>query len=90
MAIKHLFSICCGNGKVELPKLKQGPEDYQNLYRSVHPKGKHFLNNIRIFNSMFSFTSMGGKVDSSINKGKGPYILDLVVKITIVWATFYL
>lgn len=26
---------------------------------------------------MFSFTSMGGKIDSSINKGKGPYIFRL-------------
>nr|KAJ0221966.1 hypothetical protein LSAT_V11C200057010 [Lactuca sativa] len=66
---KTSFSMCYGNGKVELPELKEAPEDYQNLYRSVHPKGKHFLNNIRLFNSMFS---------------------DLVVKITIVWATFYL
>nr|KAJ0188926.1 hypothetical protein LSAT_V11C900458960 [Lactuca sativa] len=74
---KTSFSMCCGNGKVELPELKEAPEDYQNLYRSVHPKGKHFLNNIRLFNSMFSFTSMGGKVDSSINKGKGPYIFRL-------------
>nr|KAJ0204134.1 hypothetical protein LSAT_V11C500232920 [Lactuca sativa] len=74
---KTSFSMCCGNGKVELPKLKQAPEDYQNLYHSVHPKGKHFLNNIRLFNSMFSFTSMGRKVDSSVNKGKGPYIFRL-------------
>nr|KAJ0214033.1 hypothetical protein LSAT_V11C400177910 [Lactuca sativa] len=62
---KTSFSMCCA------------PEDYQNLYRFVHPEGKHFLNNIRMFNSMFSFTSMGGKVDSSVNKGKGPYIFRL-------------
>jgi len=26
---------------------------------------------------MFSFTSMGGKIDKSINKGKGPYVFRL-------------
>lgn len=36
------------------------------------PKSKMFRDNIRTYNSMFSFTSMGGKVDDSINKKRGP------------------
>ncbi|OIT29002.1 hypothetical protein A4A49_62163, partial [Nicotiana attenuata] len=35
------------------------------------PKSNHFRDNIR-YNSMFSFTSMGGKVDASVNQTKGP------------------
>nr|GEZ14365.1 hypothetical protein [Tanacetum cinerariifolium] len=31
----------------------------------------------RAYNMMFSFTSMGGKVDSSVNKGCGPYVYRL-------------
>ena len=35
------------------------------------------MKNIRRYNSMFSFTSMGGKIDSSINRGNAPYIFRL-------------
>ncbi|KAL4580719.1 hypothetical protein LXL04_016921 [Taraxacum kok-saghyz] len=77
VANKTCFSICCGYGKVQLPKLKEPPPEYSNLFRSLHPKSKIFMKNIRYFNSMFSFTSMGGQVDKSINKGKGPYVFRL-------------
>nr|KAJ0199760.1 hypothetical protein LSAT_V11C600319750 [Lactuca sativa] len=40
-------------------------------------KAKYFMKNIRHYNSMFSFTSMGGKIDSSINRGNVPYIFRL-------------
>jgi hypothetical protein len=30
------------------------------------------MENIRSFNSMFAFTSMGGKIDSSMNSGNAP------------------
>nr|KAJ0215911.1 hypothetical protein LSAT_V11C300113940 [Lactuca sativa] len=71
------YSLCCGYGKVELPPLKEAPSSYKNLYRSVDSKSKHFMKNIRRYNSMFSFTSMGGKVNSSINRGNAPYIFRL-------------
>lgn len=74
---KTSFSLCCGNGKVELPQLKEPPKNYENLFRDVDPKGKTLMKNIRRFNSMFSITSMGGKVDSSINKGNAPYVFRL-------------
>nr|KAJ0193152.1 hypothetical protein LSAT_V11C800407890 [Lactuca sativa] len=74
---KTSYSMCCGNGKVELLELKQAPTNYQNLFHNVDPKGKNFMKNIRRFNSMFSFTSMGGKVDSSINRGNAPYVFRL-------------
>jgi hypothetical protein len=31
------------------------------------------MENIRSFNSMFAFTSMGGKIDSSMNSGNSPH-----------------
>jgi len=71
------FSLCCGYGKVELPPFKQAQENYKHLFRCEDSKGKFFMNNIRRYNSMFSFTSMGGKVDTSINRGKGPFIYRL-------------
>ncbi|OIT07741.1 hypothetical protein A4A49_63057, partial [Nicotiana attenuata] len=35
-------------------------------------KSKYFRENIRTYNYMFSFTSMGGKIDVSVNQTKGP------------------
>lgn len=37
-------------------------------------RSKHFINNIRTYNMIFNFTSMGEKIDYSINKGKGHYV----------------
>nr|KAJ0218604.1 hypothetical protein LSAT_V11C300153220 [Lactuca sativa] len=71
------YSLCCAYGKVELPELKNAPPSYENLFRSGDSKSKQFMKNIRSYNSMFSFTSMGGKIDSSINKGNVPYIFRL-------------
>lgn len=71
------FSSCCSNGKVQLPKLKAPPETLKNLLSANDAKCKHFLKNIRAYNMMFSFTSMGGKIDHSINKGGAPYVFKL-------------
>ncbi|CAH1418620.1 unnamed protein product [Lactuca virosa] len=71
------YSLCCGYGKVELPPLKEAPSSYKNFYRSVDSKSKYLMKNIRRYNSVFSFTSMGDKVDSSINTGNAPYIFRL-------------
>ncbi|CAH1433231.1 unnamed protein product [Lactuca virosa] len=73
----NIFSLCCGYGKVELPPLKEPPQSYKQLYHAVDSKSKYFMKNIRRYNSVFSFTSMGGKVDSSINRGNASYIFRL-------------
>ncbi|XP_068342953.1 uncharacterized protein [Pyrus communis] len=36
-----------------------------------------FKRNIRSYNSMMALTSMGAKVDPSINKGRGPYVFKI-------------
>ncbi|XP_035832944.1 uncharacterized protein LOC110907000 [Helianthus annuus] len=71
---KLCYSMCCGYGKVQLLPLKDAHPSYQNLFSSSNAKSKFFLKNIRRYNSMFSFTSMGGKVDSNINKGNASFI----------------
>ena len=38
---------------------------------------KHFRENIRSCNSIFTFTSMGGKIDNDINDSGGPYAFSL-------------
>nr|KAJ0204953.1 hypothetical protein LSAT_V11C500241710 [Lactuca sativa] len=71
------YSLCCAYGKVQLPDLKNASPTYERMFRNMDSKSKHFMKNIRRYNSMFSFTSMGGKIDSSINRGNAPYIFRL-------------
>ncbi|KAK9674185.1 hypothetical protein RND81_12G216800 [Saponaria officinalis] len=67
------FSLCCGQGKVELPLLMNPPQLLSDLLSKRHPLINHFIENIRAYNTMFSFTSMGGKIDQSVNQGRGTY-----------------
>ncbi|GJT53951.1 hypothetical protein Tco_0989005 [Tanacetum coccineum] len=68
------YSLCCGRGKVMLPKkLKNPPKLLMDLINKKHQKSTTFIDNIRRYNSMFAFTSMGGKQDKSVNTGRGPY-----------------
>lgn len=71
-----IFSVCCKNGRVELPPERQPPSFLAELL-SEGPKTAHYKKNIRIYNSMFAFTSLGGKIDNKINKGRAPYTFKL-------------
>nr|GEW02522.1 hypothetical protein [Tanacetum cinerariifolium] len=68
------YSLCCGRGKVTLTnEVLEPPPLLKKLITNKHPKSESFIDNIRRYNSMFSFTSMGGKQDTSVNVGQGPY-----------------
>ncbi|OMO57296.1 DNA helicase PIF1, ATP-dependent [Corchorus olitorius] len=41
------------------------------------PTSRLLRNNIRVYNSLFQFTSLGGKVDNSVNGHSGPFIFRL-------------
>ncbi|XP_057428026.1 uncharacterized protein LOC130721279 isoform X1 [Lotus japonicus] len=66
------FSICCSKGKISIPYLKDPPELLLRLLTNNEPRSRNFLDNIRLYNSMFAFTSIGGKVVTNINDGHGP------------------
>ena len=66
------FSICCQKGKVQLPFLQEPPKLLLGLLDRQDSQSQHYLQNIRSYNSMFSFTSIGGNIHSSINDGSGP------------------
>ncbi|XP_035843847.1 uncharacterized protein LOC110931184 [Helianthus annuus] len=70
---KVCYFICCSYGIVELPDYKDARGSYRILFTNNGDESKHFLKNIRRYNSMFAFTSMGGKVDSTVNRGNGPF-----------------
>lgn len=68
------YSMCCGRGKVKLGnEANEPPELLMNLITGNHPNGKSFIENIRRYNSIFSFTSLGARQDMSVTKGRGPY-----------------
>ena len=69
---KPTFSLCCMKGKIYLPVVDDTPKLLKELHDGTDHRSKHFLESIRTYNSMFSFTSIGGKIDSSLNNGGGP------------------
>ena len=56
--------FCCRSGKVELnaPVI---PSQLMRLWTSSDADARHFRNNIRFFNSHFSFTSLYCRLDSA-------------------------
>lgn len=67
------FSLCCMKGKLSLPKSRDPPSILSNFIFNQDPTSKHFQEQIRSYNMMFSFTSLGGKIETSINNGAAPY-----------------
>ncbi|XP_020265198.1 uncharacterized protein LOC109840825 [Asparagus officinalis] len=71
---KPTFPLCCRKGKVKFPLLQQPPEFLKLLLSpSGGARSTNFKQNIRMYNSLFSFTSTGGRVDNTYNNGGGPY-----------------
>lgn len=68
------YSMCCNNGKITLPKPWLPPQAICDLFFGQGEKSKQFLQNIRTYNNMFCFTSMGRRIDRTVNKGGGPPI----------------
>ncbi|WZZ04936.1 hypothetical protein YC2023_090857 [Brassica napus] len=69
--------MCCLRGKIKLPTLKEPPSYLMDLLTKDDSISKHFRDNIRPINMMFSFTSLGGKIDNSVNEGQGPRVFKL-------------
>uniref|UniRef100_A0A0R0LIE8 ATP-dependent DNA helicase n=1 Tax=Glycine max TaxID=3847 RepID=A0A0R0LIE8_SOYBN len=63
------FTLCCGDGKVELPLLQSPPKYLERLlFDGKASDSKNYQCNIRTYNMMFAFTSAGIKLDKSINE----------------------
>ncbi|KAI9075486.1 hypothetical protein K1719_042534 [Acacia pycnantha] len=69
------FGICCCNGKIIVPLLRRPPKELEELFFNKHSmQSKFVLKNIRTYNNIICFTSMGGRIDHSINsRGGDPY-----------------
>nr|GEY94475.1 hypothetical protein [Tanacetum cinerariifolium] len=72
-AVNPTFSICCQDGKVWLPKFHEAPPPLNKLLDYTDPATSKFREKIRVYNSIFSFTSFGMHVDHLINTYRGLY-----------------
>ncbi|XP_074283474.1 uncharacterized protein LOC141608023 [Silene latifolia] len=62
------FNMCCRDGKIRLIKVKPPPEFLYRLMTTNESEAIMFRQNIRLYNSCYSFTSMGAKIDKTVNK----------------------
>ncbi len=70
--------MCCYKGKISLPALQQPPADLYDLLTAQDPIGRAFCKYIQKYNSALAMTSVGRKLDHSINAGGGgPYVFKL-------------
>ncbi|KAK9713953.1 hypothetical protein RND81_06G060800 [Saponaria officinalis] len=70
------FNMCCREGKVRLPKIKEPPEFLKRLLiNNQDNEATTFRELIRIYNSCYAFTSMVAKIDNSVNMSAVKYIL---------------
>lgn len=60
---------------MKLPLLKESPEVLKRLLYGDDDISKYFRDNIRPLNMVFSFTSLGGKLEHKAQKGRGPQML---------------
>lgn len=63
------FNLCCKSGQVKLPLLPLTPPYLESLLGDQQYRPKS-----RTYNSLLSFTSTGGKIDHTVNDGRGPYV----------------
>jgi hypothetical protein len=72
---KMFTNRCCKGGRVWLEPYRQWPAPLDRLIGFGDGAGSsQFMRLIRSYNSMFAFSSLGVKVDDSINTGRGPYV----------------
>jgi hypothetical protein len=60
------FSLCYENGKVLLSNLPTTPQELEVLLTSKESSAVKFRDQIRMYNSVLAFTSLGAKVDESV------------------------
>jgi hypothetical protein len=67
------FFLCCENGKVLLLSLLATPQELEVLLTNKESNAVKFRDQIRMYNSMLAFTSLGAKVDELVTRGPELY-----------------
>ncbi|XP_039130858.1 uncharacterized protein LOC120267239 [Dioscorea cayenensis subsp. rotundata] len=72
------FNMCCKQGLISLPPQKPTPPFLRQLFDgNGGVRNSKFKEQIRIYNSLFQFTSLGGIIGNNINEIPGPYVFKL-------------
>lgn len=73
-----IYTGCCQKGEIKIPSSNWTPPFLQQLLDPNNGRESIlFRENIRVYNSMFAFTSMGAKIDYDINTKSGPYVFKI-------------
>ena len=70
-----VFSTCCAKGRVILPPLQELLPPLDILLTGNNSRSRLFHENIQMYNSALSFTSIGAKIDRQITGAGGVYNL---------------
>ena len=71
------FGMCCFQGKIALPALESPPTELKDFYNKGDPISKQFCEKICKYNNAVAFTSVGRKMDYSVNNGGGPWVFKM-------------
>lgn len=75
---KIIYNLYCKGAQVYIPPFKDPPAYLRELLHfNGTSRAKKFLRNIRQYNCMFAFTSMGAKIDHSLDSTRGPKIFKI-------------
>ncbi|KAL3652412.1 hypothetical protein CASFOL_002093 [Castilleja foliolosa] len=66
------YTHCCKGGAVRLPFPLCPPAAFKLLFED-----SDFMDNVRVYNNMFSMTSFGARIDDAVNDGRGPYMFKI-------------
>ncbi|XP_062028399.1 uncharacterized protein LOC133744280 [Rosa rugosa] len=73
-----IYTNCCQKGQIQVQSSEEAPYFLEQLLDPNNDSNSRvFRENIRVYNSMFSFTSMGAAIDKNINIGSGPYVFKI-------------
>ncbi|ONM11519.1 putative replication protein [Zea mays] len=73
-----VYNLCCRGGKIVLEPYKCPLAPLCDLLRfDGDSRARRFLRQIRSYNSLFAFTSLGAVVDRLINNGTAPYVFKI-------------
>ncbi|KAL7212474.1 hypothetical protein ACSBR2_015211 [Camellia fascicularis] len=70
---RETSTMCCNNGTIVLPPIT-APNEMIDIFSNQTVEGRHFRQNIRSYNHVFSFTSIGVHVDGNLaTRTRGVY-----------------
>jgi hypothetical protein len=81
-----IYNRCCKNGKISIPPYRPRPEPLASLaHFSGGASCQRFMKEIRQYNCLFAFTSMGAQIDRSVNDGRGPSVFKICGQVHHLW-----